>query len=152
LCREHYAPDLFRETARRVDREVQALLCDALGSGLPHERRAAAVLLGSVDGDLIWRDPAFVGQVLHAAAENSSELLQIVGGSLHSAVATGGRVTTPGKPYPEDTEIRDNAVRVMATLEQGSIEDHFYRSLKESAERRIEWSVRDQAEPDHRVW
>jgi hypothetical protein len=61
-------------------------------------------------------------------------------------------VTTPGKPYPEDTEIRDNAVRVMATLEQGSIEDHFYRSLKESAERRIEWSVRDQAEPDHRVW
>lgn len=61
-------------------------------------------------------------------------------------------MTSPGKPYPEDTEIRDNAVRVIATLEQGSVEDRFYRSLKESAERRIEWSAREDTEPDHRAW
>lgn len=150
--REHHAPDLFRETAQHVDREVRALLLDALRSGLPHERRAAAVLLGSVDGDLVWQDPAFVGEVLRTAAEDSNELLQVVGGSLHSAVATGVRTTSPGKPYPEDTEIRDNAARVITTLEQGSVEDRFYRSLRESAERRIEWSVREDTEPDHRAW
>ncbi|KKD02298.1 hypothetical protein TN53_41300 [Streptomyces sp. WM6386] len=79
-------------------------------------------------------------------------MLQVVGASLHSAASAGDLVTSPGTPYPEDTEIRDNAVRIMATLEQGSVEDRFYRSLKESAERRIAWSVQEDTEPDHRAW
>ncbi|WP_327389237.1 helix-turn-helix domain-containing protein [Streptomyces microflavus] len=150
--REHHAPDLFRATAQHIDQEAQALLADALRAGSPQERRAAAVLLGAVDSDLIWTAPAFVSEVLHAAAAHSQELLQVVGASLHSAASAGDLVTAPGTPYAEDTEIRDNAVRIMATLEHGSVEDRFYRSLKESAERRIEWSVREDTEPDHRAW
>ncbi|MFD9280295.1 restriction endonuclease [Streptomyces mirabilis] len=150
--RENHAPNLFRATARHVDQEAQTLLADALRAGLPHERRAAAVLLGAVDGDLVWQAPAFVGEVLQAAAAHSPELLQVTGVSLHSAVAAGDRVTAPGTPYPDDTAIRENAARIIATLEQGSVEDRFYCSLKESAERRIEWSVREDPEPDHRAW
>jgi hypothetical protein len=150
--RGHHAPDLFRATAGHVDGEAQALLIDALRTGLPHERHAAAILLGAIDGDLVWQAPTFVSEVLQAAATHSPELAQVVGGSLHSAVAAGDRVTAPGMPYPEDTAIRDNAARIIATLEQGSVEDRFYRSLKKSAEARIDWSVREDTEPDHRAW
>ncbi|WP_405541011.1 helix-turn-helix domain-containing protein [Streptomyces phaeochromogenes] len=150
--RENHAPDLFRATAGHVDQEAQALLADALRARPPHERRAAAVLLGAVDGDLVWQAPEFVSEVLQAAAAYSTELLQVAGASLHRAVAAGDRATGAGLLHPDDTAIRDNATLIIATLEQGSVEDRFYRSLKESAERRIDWSVREDTEPDHRVW
>ncbi|MBN0047987.1 XRE family transcriptional regulator [Streptomyces actuosus] len=151
--REHYAPEIFQAVAVTFDHEVQRLFVEWFRTGSPDQKRAAAILLQAAGNDLVWQEPAFVSEVLRTAASTSAEVLQLAGGSLHSSVTTGTRRGSPGEPYAEDVDIRDRAASIMATLEQGSVEERFYRSLKESAERMIAWAVRDDgAAPDHRTW
>ncbi|MEV4226991.1 helix-turn-helix domain-containing protein [Streptomyces bobili] len=150
--REHYAPELFRSAARHSDRDVRALLLDALRSENAQERRAAAILFESLDSDIVWQAPDFVSEALQTAADASDELMRTVGGSLLRSVREDAYVGTPGQPLTEDVEIRDRADRMVATLEPGSVQERFYRSLRESAVHRIAWFAADDPAPDHRVW
>ncbi|KUL53281.1 hypothetical protein ADL30_20505 [Streptomyces sp. NRRL S-1521] len=149
--RGHHAPELFLAVAGKTDRGVKTLLLEGLRSE-PQERHAAAVLFRALEGDVVWQDPEFVSDALQAAAQVSEDLMMTVGSSLHMSVSSGTRVGTPGQPYVEDLEAKAAAERIVATLESGSVQERFYRSLMQSAEQRITWAQREDAEPDHRTW
>ena len=51
---------------------------------------------------------------------------------------SGGRTGTPGEPFAEDVEQRDEARKVADKLPVGSPGERFYRSLKRAAEHAIE--------------
>jgi hypothetical protein len=44
------------------------------------------------------------------------------------------RSAVPGQPYPQDIEQRNTAARLAAQAVRGSVEEHFYRALSQSAE------------------
>ncbi|MEU2181874.1 hypothetical protein [Streptomyces thermolilacinus] len=150
--REHHAPELFLAVAGKADRGVKTLLLEGLRSEQPQGRHAAAVLFRALEGDVVWQDPEFVSDALQTAAQVSEDLMLTVGSSLHMSVSSGTRVGTPGQPYAEDVEAKAAAERIVATLESGSVQERFYRSLMQSAEQRITWAQREDAEPDHRTW
>jgi hypothetical protein len=76
-----------------------------------------------------------------------------VGGALHSAVISGGRIGTPGEPFPEDVEQRDWATEIADQLPKGSIQERFYRSLAQHAVDNMRWQIeRDQELLERREW
>ncbi|MFB7782249.1 hypothetical protein ACFC1D_05995 [Streptomyces vinaceus] len=150
--RAFYAPGLFRTAAQPVEQEVKQLLLRHLGSDEERERQASAVLLQALGCDVVWQDPSFVREALRAAAAASDELVHLAESGLRIAITEGVRTTTPGEPYVEDVEARDAAARIMSTCEPGSPEYRFYRSVNESAQQEIRWTVERDIEPDHRTW
>ncbi len=43
-----------------------------------------------------------------------------VASAFHSAVMSGGKVGTPGEPFPQDIEQRDKSAQIAASLPPGS--------------------------------
>jgi hypothetical protein len=144
---------MFSAVAGKFDVPVIGVLDEALASGLRDQIDTVAAILREAPRDLVWENVPFVRRALHAAAEHGDDCVRTVGSGLHSAVTSGGRSGTPGQPFPEDVEQRDRASEIAETLPGGSIEDRFYRSLIESAEASMRWSLDNDAKlVDGREW
>ena len=76
--------------------------------------------------------------MLEDAVRRDTAIYKNIGSALHSAVMSGGRTETPGEPFAEDVEQRDEARKVADKLPVGSPGERFYRSLKRAAEHAIE--------------
>jgi hypothetical protein len=100
-----------------------------------------------------YGDADFVSRCLHAADQCGAESLAAVQNALRAAVFTGGRWGTPRQPYPEDVEQRDTAAQLATRAVIGSVEEHFYRSLSQSAEIWIDRTMSEDDLPtDGRDW
>jgi hypothetical protein len=151
--RREFGGDLFAAIAQDFDDSVLAVLEESMYSGDRAQFSALAAILKKVRRSLLWDNPDFVARLLAAASLHGEGVVQEVGGALHSAAISGLRQGTPGQPYPEDVELRDRAAAIASKLPSGSLEERFYRSLQESAERNIDWSrERDELSEDRRDW
>ena len=115
--------------------------------------RAVGSILHEAPRTFVWENVDFVRRALEIASKEGDELVQSIGGGLHSAVATGTRSGTHGQPFEEDVEQRDRSTEVARTLPAGSIERRFYESLISSAEHSIRWNAESDAElVERRDW
>jgi len=129
------------------------VLDEAITIGSREQIEAVGTILHEAPRTLIWENVDFVTRLLAAAAAHGEKCLQHVGGALHSAVSSGVRSGTPGQPFAEDIEQRDKSAQVAHTLPRGSVEERFYRSLQNSAEHSIRWSMaEDEKLIDGRDW
>lgn len=133
--------EMFRAIAGTFDPPVILVLDEALESGVADQIETVGAILRKAPDDLVWENVPFVRRALNAAERHGVKCLRAVGGGLHSSVTSGTRAGTPGQPFPEDLNQRDRALNIANTLPPGSIEDRFYRSLVESAETQMRWSL-----------
>ncbi|MEV1198845.1 helix-turn-helix domain-containing protein [Microbispora rosea] len=151
--RRREGAELFVIVAREFDAEVLRTLTNTLEIGRPEDIKAVGFILQKVPDVLLWTNVPFVAKALQLAKAHGDECVQAIGGGLHVAVSTGGRVGTPGQPFPQDVEQRDRSLEIARTLPYGSTEQQFYRSLHDSAVRRISWEEElDRGLEDGRTW
>src|SRR5438874_2414161 len=144
---------MFQVAAGQFDEPVMAVLGEGIDTGSRNLLEAAANVLREAPRRLFWKEVEFVRRILQAAAQHGDECVRRVGGQLHSAVMEGTRSGTTGQPFPEDVEQREKAGEIADRLPEGSLEERFYRSLRESAESSIRWDMdRDDQFLDARDW
>ncbi len=131
------APRLFAAVAKQFDDEVLGVL--KLGLKAPAAVASkVANLLSAVPRDFAWSQVQWIVRVLEGAARRDTEVYRAIGSALHSALMSGGRTGTPGEPFAEDVEQREEARKVADKLPVGSPGERFYRSLQRAAEHAIE--------------
>jgi hypothetical protein len=150
--RRELGAEVFQEVAGKYDVSVLAVLAEALASTNDADVRAVAAISRKAHRTLIWEAPDFVATALHAADRFSEDCRQEMAGALWGATISGGRMGTPGQPFPEDVEQRDKSTDLATRLPKGSIEQGFYRDMAASAERSIARSVDEDREDDGRDW
>lgn len=148
--KSHLGADLFALVAGTYDTHVTSLIDAYLDDPEPARLKALATILRKASRELLWnRD--LVHRCLRTADRHGDQLLGTMQNALHAAVITGMRSGTLGEPYPEDIEQYEKATALAAECETGSVEEMFYRTLVESAERRIKHASHD-LPPDNRAW
>jgi transcriptional regulator with XRE-family HTH domain len=150
--RNYLGADVFAVVAGPFDAQVIDIIDEYLGAPDPSKMRVLASILRKADRSLVW-DLDFVRRCLRAADRCGEQSLGAVQASLRAAISAGGRWGTPGQPFAEDVEQRHKAAELADSCIRGSVEEQFYRGLVESANRLIDWAVRDTARPpDDRAW
>ena len=146
--RQSAGSELFALMAGDFGPEVLSVLQEALVSGETPQVRAVGSILGHAPRALLWDQVDFVCLAIRTADQHGEEVLQHVAGRLHTAAFTetrfsfgGIRFGTPQQPFGEDINQRDRAAEIVAQLPLGSIEQEFYQSLIESAQRGIQWKT-----------
>ncbi|MGA5887034.1 hypothetical protein ACPCK4_32385 [Streptomyces cellulosae] len=148
--KNYVGADVFALVAGPYDGKVIAVIDEYLSDADPIKVKAVATILSKAPRALVW-DSEFVRRCLRAADSNGDANLSKMRSSLHAAVVSGVRSTSPGQPYPEDIQQRDKAMALADTCRKGSVEEHFYRALAESAQERIQREV-SELPSDSRSW
>ncbi|MFJ6663571.1 hypothetical protein [Streptomyces sp. NPDC091383] len=148
--KQYAGAEVFALVAGPYDEQVTAVTDEYLGDVDPIKLKVVATILRKAPRALVW-DSEFVRRCLRAADSDGDESLQSMRSSLHAALISGVRSTSPGQPYPEDIEQRDKATVLADTCRKGSVEEQFYRALAASARGRIQDEARE-LPPDSRFW
>ena len=135
--RRYEAPRLFAAVANEFDDEVLGVIGRGLMAPTPIAVNVAE-LLSEVPRRFVWSRVQWLVRTLDDAERRNTEVYRAIGGALHTALMSGMRKGSPGEPFPEDVEQRDEARRVADRLLVGSPGERFYRSLQRAAEHEIE--------------
>jgi hypothetical protein len=151
--RQHRGAEIFAVVAQEFDEQVMAIVNEAIETRDQNQVLAVGAILRKAPQSLVWDNVPFVTNALKIANKIGDQCVQAIGSGLRAAVVSGGRMGTPGQPFPEDLAQRDRASQIAARLPRGSIEQRFYRSLQASAENRIQWEQKhDRDYGDGREW
>lgn len=140
--RRYEAPRLFAAAASVFDDEALGVIEIGLKAPVAIASKVAT-LLSAVPRDFAWSRVKWIVRTLEDAASRTPELYKGLGGALHAAVMSGVRMGSPGEPFPEDVEQRDEARKVADGLPPGSPGERFYRSIQRVAEYEIERELDD---------
>lgn len=144
--------EVFKVVAATFDDTVLQVLAEPFGAGTRRDLEAVAVVLRKAEFGFIWKHSDFVVQALHAAAVHDEELLRIMSSALYGATISGTRMGTPGKPYQEDIDQRDECLAIANRLPRNSTEERFFREMVASAEAGIARSSDMDLGGDNREW
>lgn len=150
--RREMGGEVFAEVAVSYDKNVVAVLRNALANEREDITRAVAAVIRKAPRTFIWDEVDFVRTALHCAARFGDRSRREMTGALYAATAFGIRSGTPGQPYPEDVEQRDRSREIADQLARGSIEEQFYRDMAKSAEESIAREMADDVPNDGRSW
>jgi hypothetical protein len=142
--------NVFALVAGPFDGQVIEVIDEYLSEPDPAKMEVVAAILHKAPRELVWNSD-FVRRCLRAADRAGDESLRRVRSSLHSAVISGVRSTSPGQPYPEDIEQQAKATDLADNCRKGTVEEFFYRALAESAQERIRREGHEDP-PDDRAW
>ncbi|MFC6704864.1 helix-turn-helix domain-containing protein [Flexivirga alba] len=144
--------EVFKVVAGTYDDTVLEVLAEPFGSGTRRDLEAVAAVLRKAESDFIWKHSDFVVQALHAAEVHDEELLRTMSSTLYGATISGTRVGTPGKPYQEDIDQRDECLAIANRLPRNSTAERFFRDMVASAEAGIARSSERDLGGDNREW
>lgn len=143
---EHVTGGWFDET-------VIAILDEAINSGDAAQFSALTAIVHDIPRQTVWENVPFITRILHTGQRLGGEHLKFATSAMHSAVISGTRSGTPGQPFPEDVEQKESAARIVLSLQPGSIEQEFYKSLERSADASmIRHAEDDERYADGRDW
>ena len=132
-----YGPRLFAAVANGFDDEVLGVIELGLMASAATACNVAE-LLSAVPRSFAWSHVQWIVSTLDDADRRDAEICRSIGDALHTALMSGVRAGSPGEPFPEDVEQRDEARKVADILPAGSPGERFYRSLQRAAEHAIE--------------
>lgn len=146
--------EIFKHvTGGQFNDTVVAVLDEAINSGNSAQFSALTAIVHDIPRRVIWENVPLVTRILHAGEQLGGDHLKYVSSAMHSAVVSGTRSGTPGQPFPEDIEQKDNAGRIANSLPPGSIEKKFYKSLERSADASmLRHAEDDERHMDNRDW
>jgi transcriptional regulator with XRE-family HTH domain len=152
IWRQHLGSELFATVAGSFDTQTRQVIEEYLTEPDKTRIKTVSTMLRGAPRTLVW-DADFVSRCLRAADQCGADSLAAMQNALHAAAFSGGRWAAPGQPYPEDVEQRDTAAQLATRAVSGSVEEHFYRSLSQSAEIWIDRTMSEDDLPaDGRDW
>jgi hypothetical protein len=143
---------LFADAAGGFDDAVLALLREGLAGASQACVDGVAAILRKAPRTIVYCEVPFVLEALDAAARFGEDCEQTMRGAIWAATITGSRMGTPGEPFPEDVQQRDECAKIAKTLSKGSPGEKFYLALSESAEESIRRHAEMDARDDRRDW
>ena len=152
IWRQHLGSELFATVAGSFDTQTRQVIEEYLREPDGTRIKTVSTMLRGAPRALVW-DGDFVSRCLRAADECGADSLATVQNALQVAMFTGGRWAAAGQPSPGDIEQRDTAARLAARAVRGSLEEHFYRTLSQSAQIWIDRTMSEDDLPtDGRDW
>lgn len=140
-------------TGGQFDDTVIMVLDEAINSGDPNQFAALTAIVHDIPRQVVWENVPLITRILHTGEQLGGDHFKYVSSALHSSVVSGSRSGTPGEPFPEDVEQKENAARIALSLPTGSIEQKFYKSLERSADASIlRHAEDDERHMDGRDW
>ncbi len=133
----HFGKDLFSAVANEFNGTVMKILSEWIESGLAEKIKYAASLISEAPASFIWNNKGFIINLLERAYFQGSECFNSVCSSLGGALISGARTGTVGEPFPQDIEMRDKSVELLATLAPESPAKKFFEDIHEQALRDI---------------
>jgi len=100
-------------------------------------------VLREVPYDFIFTNSNFVRDLLRTAKFVSNEAMEKVSSALYASSISGVRQGSPGKPFPRDLMVRDEATRLMESMGRFDPAYKLYQHVRESALRDIEQQVEE---------
>ena len=150
--RHEMAARLFAAAAGGFDDAILALLREGLAGASQVSVDGVAGILRKAPRTIVYSEVPFVLEALDAAARFGDDCEQTMRGALWAATITGSRMGTPGEPFPEDVQQRDECAKIATTLPKGSPGETFYKALSESAQENIRRHAEMDARDDRREW
>ncbi|MGD9728693.1 MAG: helix-turn-helix domain-containing protein [Bradyrhizobium sp.] len=93
--------------------------------------------------DLIFRELDFTLRLLKRSKQLGNETYRLVCGELYAAAISGMRSGTPGVPFQQDLQLRDNARSALASLPRFSPGHDLFQDLERHAEDSIKRSRKE---------
>lgn len=112
-------------------------------SGKEIEIDVLASVLREAPPDFIFVNSNFVRDLLRAAKFVSNEAMETVSSALYASSISGVRQGSPGKPFPRDLMMRDEATKLMESMGRFDPAYKLYQRVRESALRDIEFQVEE---------
>jgi transcriptional regulator with XRE-family HTH domain len=131
--RHHYGPEIFKAVSAGYDDVTMRVISEWIVSSDPQQVQTAANLLSEFPSSFLWDHSDLVVDLLERARKLGEECYKRVSSSLHSAAIQGSRTGTPGQPFQEDIDQRDQAALMMKKLPASSPAVKFYKSLHDIA-------------------
>lgn len=150
--RREMGATLFAAASGGFDDAVLAIISEGLTGASQNSVDGVAAILRKGPRAIIYSEVQFVLEALDAASRFGEECERTMRGALWAAIVTGSRVGTPGQPFPEDLQQRDECARIAATLPKGSPGEQFYTALSQSADESIRQEAELDARDDRRDW
>jgi hypothetical protein len=144
--------DWISAAAGAFDDAVLTLLREGLARPTEASVDGVAAILRKAHRTIVYTDVPFVLEALDAAARFGKHCEQTMGGAFWAATVTGSRMGTPGQPFPEDIQQRDECLKIAQALPKASRGARFYTALAQSAEESIRRGLALDARDDHRDW
>lgn len=135
-----YTQELFVQVANVYDGEVLTTLATLVESNDEAKIELAGELLSKAPQDFVVRNVEFVTQSLAASESYPKKWAQRIRSGLHGAAIFGMRSRTVGEDDPADVRLKDDAVKVAASLPAGSAGRQFYTEVSDGAEARLKES------------
>lgn len=107
---------------------------------------SAAGLFSDASRRQVFSNIEWVAALIRTASKTSDECLKRVSARLYGAVISEGKSGTPGKPFPQDIQLKEQASNIAVSLQDGSPERKFFASLVDYAEREIQRAITDDEE------
>jgi transcriptional regulator with XRE-family HTH domain len=151
--RQYIGGELFCSVAQPFDDAVIQILLEAIAVGDPDQLAAVVSIVRQAPSNVIFEETDFVARLFDAASRLGDEWVERVGAAMHAAVMSGIRTGFFGQPSDVDVDQRNQAREIASRLPRGSMEQQFYRSIEESADRNIRWQGdQDERLADRRDW
>lgn len=145
----YYYPKLFMLVAGGYDDErTLSVLTEWAMSTKEAEIRAVARLLGEAPRGFVFRHLGLVEDLLRSAKKINQRCYRDAMSHVHGAIFNGMRSGTPGQPFPQDLNIRDEAARVLNELRAASPARELFEDVARGASARIDRSVQEAEELD----
>ena len=146
--RKMLGAEIFAAVAEQFDAQAKVVLLESIESGQRERVIAVSAVLRHAPTTLAWNTD-FVTRALRAAARHDEECQQAISAGLQASVVNG---VTPSRSSAPDGN-GNNAAAIAASMPQGSIEQKFYQSLKETQRRLADmWGSVSENLADHRDW
>lgn len=126
-----------------LNESLRGLVLGLASSATQIEIDVLACVLREVPHDFIFTNSNFVRDLLRTAKSVSNEAMEQVSSALYASSVSGVRHGSPGKPFPRDLMVRDEATKLMESMGRFDPAYKLYQRVRESAMHDIERQVEE---------
>lgn len=135
------ASKLFEVMFQPFGSEVIRFFDEWLRSPTETDIRTITRILREASNDFVFKYRVFVIRFLEKAKLYDNECYENAVSALYASAATGMRSGTPGEPFPQDLNLKNNAEDALKEIPRFSPAYRLYEYLKKRAEQDIERSI-----------
>jgi hypothetical protein len=136
-----HLPDLFEAFASVYDDRTLTVLDEWIASGEETKLIAVAALVSHSPADFVFDRKKWVIKVLNHAHMLGGDCFDQVASNLNTGAVSRMKHGNHGKPFPEDVELKEQALNAMKDLEPHTPAWRFYDDLRRHGEREVQWKL-----------
>ena len=138
-----WLPKLFALVSAGIDDTARAVLGEWIVDTDAAKLSAVGVLLRDAPRGFVFTQTDFVIRLLETASHACRDTYDRIVSDLYGSATQGIRHGTPGRPFPQDVEMRDSAAVMVERFRGRPAAREFYEAIVKHADNSIERSLLD---------